>query len=116
MLDGEDISSLVLGRGMRKAREVLAGVDPYQAVSGMKTTSFFHNLLGEYDWITIDTHSYNQVSGRDYNNPGKMGAHFLERVGVYEAYSCCFRQVGRDNALQGATVQAILWVHHRGAA
>lgn len=116
VLEGKDISSLALGRGVRKADEVLAGVDPYQVVSGLKTTSFFHNLLGEYEWVTIDTHSYHQVSGRDYNNPGKMGSHFLERVGVYEAYADCFRQVGRDNALQGAVVQAILWVHERGGA
>jgi hypothetical protein len=116
MLDGEDISGLVLGRGLRKANEVLAGINPFQVLSGLKTTSFCHNLLGEYDWITIDTHSYHQVSGRNYNDTGPRGAHFLERAGVYEAYSDCFRQIGRDNSLQGAVIQAILWVHKRGAA
>jgi hypothetical protein len=111
LLDGEDISSLALGRQARKANEIMAGLDPYMVVSGPKVTSFFHNLMGEYDWVTIDTWSFNQASGRDYNDGG---AHFLERNGVYEMYSTCFRAVARDAGLEPAVMQAILWIHARG--
>jgi len=75
-------------------------------------TSFYHNLMGEYDWVTIDKWSFDQVSGRDYN--GK-GAHFLERVGIYNMYSECFEVVAREAGLKPAVMQAILWVHTRGA-
>jgi len=113
ILMGIDIRDKALGRQVRKAEQVLAGVDPYTVVSGPKVTSFFHNLMGEYDWITIDKWAFDQVSGRDYND---NGAHFLERVGVYEMYAECFRIVARENGLEGATLQAILWIHTRGSA
>lgn len=113
ILEGHDISGMALGRPVRKAEQVLAGLDPRTVVSGHKVTSFYHNLLGEYEWVTIDTHSFGQVSGRDYNDGG---AHFLERSGVYLAYTECFRTVARDVGLQPATLQAILWVAKRGRA
>lgn len=113
ILEGHDISGMALGRPVRKAEEVLAGLDPATVVSGNKVTSFFHNLLGEYDWVTIDTHSFGQVSGRDYSNGG---AHFLERNGVYLAYTECFRTVARDVGLEPATLQSILWVAKKGRA
>jgi hypothetical protein len=108
LLNGEDISNEVLGRSARKAREILAGLDPWTVVSGPKTTSFAHNLTGDYSWVTIDTHSFQQVSGRDYNNGGH---HLLERVGMYEVYSECFRIVAREAGLEPAVFQAILWIH-----
>lgn len=113
LLDGEDISSLALGRSVRKAEQVLAGLDPWTVVSGNKETAFAHNLTGDYKWTTIDTHSFGQVSGRDYNGGG---AHFLERVGVYRMYSECFEVVARENGMEPAVLQAILWVHTRGSA
>lgn len=113
ILDGQDIRPLALGRQVRKAEQVMAGVNPFQVLSGPKVTSFGHNLLGEYDWLTIDVHSFGQVSNKDYNDDG---AHFLERVGVYEMYSDCFRFVAAENGLQGAPFQAVLWVHDRGSA
>ncbi len=113
LLDGEDISSLALGRSVRKAEQVLAGLDPWTVVSGNKETAFAHNLVGDYSWPTIDTHSFNQVSGREYNDGG---AHFLERAGVYNMYADAFKVVARENGLTPAVFQAILWVHQRGSA
>lgn len=113
ILDGEDISAFALGRRVRKAEQVLAGLDPWTVASGPKVTAFAHNLVGDYSWATIDKWSFDQVSGRDYNG---QGAHFLERVGIYNMYSECFETVAREASLETAVMQAILWVHTRGVA
>jgi len=113
MLDGEDISSLALGRQVRKAQNIRSGLDAEVVVSGMKVTAFYHNLLGEYQWVTIDKWSFDQVSGRDYNAGDN---HMLERAGVYDMYAKSFRDVGRDVGLEPAVLQAILWIHTRGKA
>ena len=107
ILRGEDITGKALGRNVRKAQEILAGLDPATVVSGPKATSFYHNLLGDLEWVTIDTRSFDQVSGRDYND---KGAKFLERFGVYEAYAESFRRVAREVGLKPAEFQAALWV------
>ena len=109
VLEGHDISKMALGRGVRKANEILAGVPPEMVVSGPKVTSYYHNLLGHFEWVTIDTHSFGQVSGRDYNN-----SRLLERNGVYLMYTECFRTVARDVGLEPAPFQAVLWVSVRG--
>ena len=113
LLDGEDISNLALGRSVRKANEVLAGLDPWTVVSGPKETAFAHNLAGDLSWATIDTWSFQQVSGREYNDGGN---HFLERAGVYNMYASCFEQVARENGIETGVMQAILWIHTRGKA
>ncbi len=105
-LYGNDITGMALGRSVRKVEMILAGVDPAQVVSGPKVTSFWHNLCGELDWVTIDTHSFAQASGRDYND---KGAKFLERWGVYDTYADAFRQVAREVGLKPAELQAALW-------
>ncbi len=108
LVSGEDISGATLGRNTRKAEEILAGLDPYTVVSGPKATSFFHNLLGDESYVTIDTRSFGQVSGRkDYSD---KGAKFLERWGVYEMYADCFRTVAREVGMTPAEFQASLWV------
>jgi len=103
---GNDITGMALGRSVRKVEMILAGVDPAQVVSGPKVTSFWHNLCGDLDWVTIDTHAFTQASGRDYNDGG---AHFLDRWGVYGTYSEAFRTVAREVGLLPAEFQAALW-------
>ena len=112
MLDGDPPPTF--GRDMAKAERIMAGEDPMMVVSGNKVTSFCHNLLLHLKWITIDTHAFEQVTGLDYNNNGNH--HLLERVGIYKTYSACFTTVAREVGLEGASLQAVLWVSTRGRA
>ena len=102
------------GRDMRKAERIMAGEDPASVVSGAKVTSFYHNLLLDLSWVTIDTHAFEQVTGKDYNDNGNH--HLLERAGIYNLYSMCFRTVAQDVGLEPASLQAVLWIHTRGRA
>ncbi|RLB68523.1 MAG: hypothetical protein DRH08_00620 [Deltaproteobacteria bacterium] len=113
MLDGHDIRGQGLRKQVDKAQAILDGGDPYKLVSGVKVTSFFHNLMGEYSWVTIDKWAFDQVSGRDYNTGDH---HMLERRGVYETYADCFRVVAFEQGLEPAVAQAVLWISTRGKA
>ena len=110
MLNGDPPSTF--GRDMRKAERIMAGEDPMMVVSGNKVTSFYHNLLLHLRWVTIDTWAFGQVTGKEYSKNGNH--HLLERAGIYETYSMCFRTVARDVGLEPATLQAVLWVAARG--
>lgn len=111
MLDGQDITRQGLRKQISKAQAIMDGGDPYKLVSGVKVTSFFHNLMGEYGWVTIDKWSFDQVSGRDYNAGDYR---MLERAGVYKMYADCFREQAQQVGLEPATTQATLWIATRG--
>ena len=110
MLDGDP--PLTFGRDMAKAERIMAGEDPATVVGGPKVTSFYHNLLLHLQWVTIDTWAFEQVTGKDYNENSNF--RLLERVGIYETYSMCFRTVAQDVGLEPASLQAVLWCAARG--
>lgn len=81
-------------------------------LSGMKVNAFFHNLIGDYDYITIDVwmarffgHKRAQVN-----------------IGEYRYYCGCLRSINRhvrkryNLKLSNAALQAIIWEYQRTKA
>lgn len=106
-MKGVDMTTLTLSRNASKAMRIAQGENPDDVVSGNKTRSFWRNLSGDFNPVTLDTHSGSLASGRDYNADG---AHFLERKGVYAVYEQAHQNVAWRIGMQPAVFQAVLWV------
>lgn len=76
-----------------------------------KTRSFVNNILGNTDFVTIDTWMLNithpHLTKKEANN-------LLKRKGEYDSISNSFRYAAKYVDLNPAQLQAILWVDIRG--
>lgn len=103
---------------MRKVNAILSGVDPLDALGGLKVRSFYENLRyeGQDDGVTIDRHAWDIATGlKGYAQsltitPGRYAQ-------AAEAYRRAADILNREYGLRmtGAEVQAVTWVTWRDA-
>lgn len=106
---GEEIAGLSDGIG--KARRIADnGENPALVLGGRKVRSFWHNICGNSNAVTIDRHAVAIAVGRPV---GDAYAKCLERLGCYQQIAAAYRTVARRLDLQPCQVQAITWLAWR---
>jgi len=87
---------------LAKAWRILEGENPSDVVSGPKVTAFFHNICGEQDLVTLDTHAMNAWAGDPTGKayPAKV------REQMRADYVDCATLVG----VAPSEFQAVVWV------
>lgn len=97
-----------LGSNVSKAQRCLASADPMARMGeGPKTRAFAANLNGDEDQVTLDVWMV-----RAFGITESM----LDRVGVYDALSAIVRRLAARYDVTPAQLQAVVWIHVRGAA
>lgn len=96
----------VLGASVAKANRILLGEHPDSVLSGPKVVSFYHNLLGDDDYVTVDTHA---ASAATHAALDKSGI----RRNIYIRIRMAYENAARELGMAPATVQAIVWVAWR---
>ena len=110
-----------LSRNVAKAVRIYNGEDPIDVLSGEKVRSFFHNIMGDDEGVTIDRHAIDIAYGRVMSD--KERAEAVKRTKARDGYAI-LRQAYLDAAailsgpeygydLSGAQLQAIVWVYWR---
>lgn len=77
-------------------------------VRGPKVTAFYHNIMGDPNAITLDTHALNAWYG---DTACPRGGVF--RKSEREAAEQCYRDVAAQRGLTPAQCQAVVWVTWR---
>lgn len=98
-----------LGANVRRARRALASSDPLSTLVGPKTARFAHNLLGDWEVVTVDVWAARVAFG---DRPD--AAAILSRRGVYAAVEHAYRLAAAQAGVPAATMQATTWVVARG--
>lgn len=100
------------GDAIRKARRILNGEDPSEALGGNKVRSFFDNLLTPATSVevTIDRHAHDIAAGRVTDDAERK---VLERKGGYERIASCYRRAAARLGMAPCALQAITWVTWR---
>ena len=103
---GNAISGLI-GRNFDNALDVLETgySDPVETFGGPKTRSFYLNILGDTDEVTVDVWAA-RVVGVDEAT--------LARKGVYEVIQEAYRAAALKVGVAPATMQATTWIIQRG--
>jgi hypothetical protein len=81
--------------------------NPIETFGGPKTKSFYMNIIGDPNAVTIDVWMLKVVGMTDKE---------LGRKGVYESLTDSFRVVAIELGVTASTLQAICWIVIRGAA
>lgn len=101
-----EIPRAVLRSSVRKAVRILSGETPESVLSGPKVNSFYRNLMGDDDCITVDTHA---ASAAMHKPIGKSGI----RSNIYAIIATSYREASESIGMPPATLQAIVWVTWR---
>jgi len=96
-----------------KAQAILNGARPLDTLRGPKTRSFYRNITGNLQAVTIDTWALGAVLG---TRDKRILHNTIERVGEYEAAADEYRSVASWFGLRPAEFQAAVWVHVRGSS
>lgn len=94
-----------------KCQAILSGVDPWLVLRGMKVRSFYANILGYKNYVTIDTWIAQHFKV-DYPNTSKPG----KGRKVYNRIARRIRLDASKAGMSPADYQAVLWCHVRGTA
>jgi hypothetical protein len=94
----------IMSRSLLGAKSALDSDDPVSTLKGPKTHSFALNLLGDSDAVTIDVWALRVALG------SKADELVLNRVGVYDAISHCYRDAARMAGVSPSTMQATVWI------
>ena len=91
-----------------KAARILQGEEPLEVLGGDKVRSFYRNLTGDDDAVTIDRHAID-ISGfaSKSADTGKLTS------GVYSRITFAFRTAAHDIGLTPAGIQALTWCFWR---
>ena len=103
---GLELPAVGLRRNAAKAWRIAAGEDPDAVLSGPKVRSFFRNILGDPDAVTVDTWAARVA--------GETRATFTPAQ--YGRLAAAYRAAAAALGLAPAIVQATTWIHVRGAA
>jgi hypothetical protein len=95
-------------RNKDKAARILQGEAPLSVLGGDKVRSFFANLTGDDDAVTIDRHAID-ISGFSSKSAdvGKLTA------GAYARIAFAFRAAAHDLGLTPCGIQALTWCYWR---
>lgn len=105
-----------LGQSLRSADRILSGEDPLTVLQGAKTSSFYRNIAGDHDSVTVDRHAYDIAVGRVTDDKTREA---LSRKGAYESIATLYRRAARilsreyGRIITPAEVQATTWVAWR---
>lgn len=94
-----------------KVRAILAGADHASTIkgkSGYKTASFYQNILGYGDAVTIDRHAIGVAHNTVY---GDKVPNLTEKE--YNRVADAYRTVARAHGIDASQVQAITWLAWR---
>ena len=105
---GAECPAVSMGANRSKAWSIANGADPESVVSGPKVTAFWANLRGDDTYVTVDVWAA-RAAGVD-----KDGAK-LNRSEMAELQAA-YRQAAERRGIPVAHLQAVVWVHVRGAA
>lgn len=98
----------------RKAFAILQGADPANVLCGPKESAFYHNIMGDPSYVTIDGHAYAAWLGR-YITTDKIK---VPKGGPNrEACRLAYVTLADELGLLPSELQAILWLawrdHHQ---
>lgn len=93
-----------------KARRIADGADPLSVLGGRKVRSFYRNILGADQYVTVDRHAVAIVCGRSLSD---REIKVLERIGAYQSIAAAYRTVARRHGIAPSTLQAITWLAWR---
>jgi UvrD-like helicase C-terminal domain/AAA domain len=110
-----------MGRGVRIAR----GEDPNEILNGHKVRSFYNNITGEWEDVTVDSHAFSAAMGVKYGSgsdeygffagSGKYNGLTSPRsatygvLGLYAPFADAYRRVAASLGITPAQLQAIVW-------
>ncbi len=104
-----------MGNNVRKAERIFNGENPRDVLSGPKVTTFFANIMGESDGVTIDRHAIDVAYGKVQSDEERSKAVSGKRYNVIrDAYLHVANILTNEGfAMTGAQLQAIVWVYWR---
>lgn len=95
-----------------KCRAILDGVDPWLVLRGFKVRSFYANILGFENYVTVDTWmSQHYVPGKPYPDTAAR----TNKAGrkLYNKIASRIRREAKQAGVTPAQWQAIVWCHLR---
>lgn len=100
------------GDAVRKARSILNGAHPSQALGGRKVRSFYRNLMLPFHRgaVTVDRHAISIAYGRPLSD---AEAKVLQRPGAYQLVAACYRTAAHERNMLPHQAQAITWTFWR---
>lgn len=103
-------SAPVMQRSLDNAKAALVSDNPIETfgLGALKTRSFYQNILGNYNEVTVDTWAARIAIGSD------DAEKILGRKGMYQAISHAYKLAGNDHSLTPAEAQAVAWCIARG--
>lgn len=109
LLRGERFYWGVYSNVREKLRQLLAGADPLEVVSGQKVTAFYRAIMGDTEAVVIDRHAKCAAMGitkqRDKNSAVSQKE--------YRELSDRYTRVAKKLGVNPRDLQAIIWVHWR---
>ena len=91
---------------MKKAESILSGDDPDNVLTGPKENSFYHNLLLNGMYITVDSHIFASVISIDHWKCGFASQTQESDKSVVNAYLSVAKSLG----IEGYELQGINWL------
>lgn len=91
-----------------KAWRIANGADPATVLGGPKVCSFWANITGDHDAVTVDVWAARAAEGSENPQPPSGGRY----ARIAEAY----RRAAASRGVTPRQCQAAVWVHIRGAA
>lgn len=103
-------SAPVMTRSLENAKIALDSDNPIDTfgLGAMKTRNFYHNILGDYSKVTVDSWAARIAI------PNGPSDQILGRKGMYNAVSHAYTLAGKDQNLTPAETQAVAWCVARG--
>ena len=106
--DGDMVGAF--GDALRKADAIAAGGRPADVLGGRKVRSFWRNIDGRDQYVTVDRHAVAIVYGRALSD---REIKVLEKLGAYTIIAAAYRAAARRHGIAPSTLQAITWLAWR---
>lgn len=113
----EDVSVSSYGANQAKARKILMGADPLQVLGGLKTRSFYMNIIDPGDPlpVTVDGHMRNVWLNdrKPLHSPDALKRGPRVDRHLYEQIANGIRELAAEERLLPNQVQAVVWLAWR---
>lgn len=106
---GSDRTVAGLRANRQKAKRILRGESPSSVLGGKKVTSFYRNILGDTNTVTVDTWAARAAGLTDERVK-------LDRKRRYEKIADAYRTLAEVEGLEPRQAQAIVWLAIRAAS
>jgi hypothetical protein len=98
-----------------RAAAILNGARPLDVLGGYKVRSFYRNITGDTEAVTVDVWAHRAALG-DITLHANRSSSLLRNGKRYRAIANAYRQVAPDYGLRPSEFQAATWVAVRGAS